>query len=106
MKERNAELWKDNLLYALEGEDIHKSVESPDKPDEKVLPQVDPERLLEQTEELMVEIDRRLREAVNTYAAVLAEQGMSAAEITHSIAKVLERELPEDDDPFADDVLE
>lgn len=108
MKERNAELWKQNLLYALDDEDIHEVVESMDKLEEEVMTYVEPEDLLEQTEALLVEYDRRFKEMMTAYASILAGQGMSVAEITRSVAKLLGRELPdqEDDDPFADDTLE
>lgn len=106
MKERNAELWKQNLLYDLEDEDIHEVVESMDKLDEELMTYVEPEDLMEQTEALMVEYDRRLKEVMVAYATYCAQQGMSVPEITRSVAKLLGRELPDDDDPFADDTLE
>src|SRR5687768_4954560 len=77
MKERNAELWKANLAAALDDEDIHDIVESMDTLDEELKTYADPEDLLEQTEALMVEYDRRLTETMKAYAVLCAEKGMS-----------------------------
>jgi len=108
MKERKAELWKANLLAALDDEDIHEVVESMDKLDDELMTYAEPEDLLEHTEGLMVEYDRRFKEMMNAYASICAHKGMSVRETARAIAKALGRELPdsEDDDPLADDTLE
>ncbi len=108
MKERNAELWKTSLLGALD-EGVDEVVESMDKLDEDLMTYAEPEDLLEQTEALMVELDRRFQQTMKAYAALHSEKGMSLPEITRAAAKALGRDLPDpedEDDPFADDTLE
>jgi leucyl aminopeptidase len=107
-KERSAELWKANLAAALDDEEIHEVVESMDKLEEELMTYVEPEDLLEQTEALMVQYDRQLKELMIAYGSHLAGKGMSVRDVARAVAKVLGRKLPdaEDDDPFADDTLE
>jgi hypothetical protein len=89
-------------------DDVHDVVESMDKLDEELKTYMEPEDVFQQTEDLMVELDRRLIQIMEAYAAQCAAKGMTGPEITRTVAKLLNRPTPDEevDDPFADDTLE
>lgn len=105
-KERNAEMWKANLAAALDDEDVHEVVESMDKLEEELMTYVEPEDMLEETENRLVEYNRQLNDLIIAYGSHLARKGMSVPDIARAVAKVLGRKMPDDEDPFADDTLE
>ena len=107
MKERNAEIWKQQLAYDLD-ETTEEIIEDMDKREEDLMTYVQPEDELENLEAQLAKMFEYMQRLMTLYVQLGTEQGIPRDELQRKYNKILghDAKLPEETDIFDEDIDE